>query len=189
MFNSQVWIKFSIQSALQGKCNQLHTTYETLSWDDKPVYLEKHLGFALGWTHPVFVSASEAVLLVIAGFSFVGRALRCKLRVAFCRIVLKFLFLFRGFYLRKFVQSWKEMLFHVSVWFYFRIILSISRHMDVFNGSLILFHVMFYSGLSWISEKTARTLLSIICTFRARRFSLHAQTSSFMRFSLCDDFH
>ena len=93
------------------------------------------------------------------------------------------------FYLSKFVQSWKEMLFHVSVWFYFRIILSISRHMDVLNGSLILFHVMFYSGLSWISEKTARTLLSIICTFRARRFSLHAQTSSFMRFSLCDDFH
>ena len=93
------------------------------------------------------------------------------------------------FYLSKFVQSWKEMLFHVSVWFYFRIILSISRHMDVLNGSLILFHVMFYSGLSWISEKTARTLLSIICTFRARRFSLHAQTSSFMPFSLCDDFH
>ena len=37
-------------------------------------------------------NVSEAVLMVTAGFYFLGRALRCKLRVAFCRMFLNFSF-------------------------------------------------------------------------------------------------
>ena len=50
--------------------------------------------------------------------------------------------------------------FSLSSEFYFRIILSVSRHVDILLRSLVLLHVMFW----WISEKTARKLVSSTCT-------------------------